>query len=74
MPGEPLVFVHVALVPEMADGIRYIKQMTGHKAQEDKAEAAMFYSISSTQAGLAGVELGNFLIKRVHSPSTNSST
>ena len=26
---------------------------------------ACFYSISSTQKGLAGIDLGNFLIKRV---------
>ena len=29
--------------------------------------AAVFYSISSTQKGLAGVDLGNFLIKQVRS-------
>lgn len=31
----------------------------------NKINAAVFYSISSTQAGLQGVELGNYLIKRV---------
>lgn len=31
----------------------------------NKVNAAVFYSISSTQAGLQGVELGNYLIKRV---------
>ncbi len=31
----------------------------------NKITAAIFYSISSTQAGLQGVELGNYLIKRV---------
>lgn len=31
----------------------------------NKINAAIFYSISSTQAGLQGVELGNYLIKRV---------
>lgn len=29
------------------------------------ANTAIFYSISNTQDGLNGVELGNFLIKRV---------
>lgn len=29
------------------------------------ADTATFYSISSTQKGLAGVDLGNFLIKQV---------
>ena len=32
-------------------------------AQE--ADTAVFYSISSTQKGLAGIDLGNFLIKQV---------
>lgn len=32
---------------------------------EEEAHAAIFYSINSTQPGLRGVELGNFLIKRV---------
>lgn len=36
-------------------------------AEEDanKINAAIFYSITSTQPGLQGVELGNYLIKRV---------
>ena len=36
-------------------------------SEEDvnKVNAAVFYSISSSQAGLQGVELGNYLIKRV---------
>ena len=29
------------------------------------ANTAVFYSISSTQEGLAGIDLGNFLIKQV---------
>ncbi|CAN1326628.1 Malonyl-CoA decarboxylase, mitochondrial [Linum perenne] len=32
---------------------------------ESEATCALFYSISSTQAGLAGINLGKFLIKRV---------
>ena len=30
-----------------------------------QANTAVFYSISSTQKGLAGIDLGNFLIKQV---------
>ena len=30
-----------------------------------EADTAVFYSISSTQKGLAGIDLGNFLIKQV---------
>ncbi|KAL1219277.1 hypothetical protein V5N11_028899 [Cardamine amara subsp. amara] len=32
---------------------------------ENQATCALFYSISSTQPGLAGINLGKFLIKRV---------
>lgn len=33
--------------------------------EKNKIAAAIFYSISLTQQGLQGVELGTFLIKRV---------
>ena len=39
--------------------------LTGAPAFDLSAtHAAVFYSISSTQRGLAGVDLGNFLIKQ----------
>ncbi|XP_039619432.1 malonyl-CoA decarboxylase, mitochondrial [Polypterus senegalus] len=68
MPGEPLVFLHVALTEEISDNIQTI--FGGRTSQEltedeNKIKAAVFYSISSTQVGLQGVELGNYLIKRV---------
>ncbi|EQC42306.1 hypothetical protein SDRG_00045 [Saprolegnia diclina VS20] len=65
VPDEPLVFVHVALVPEMATGMGYIKDATEGLEHEHDAHAAIFYSISSTQPGLQGVDLGNYLIKQV---------
>ncbi|RHZ42444.1 hypothetical protein DYB26_002291, partial [Aphanomyces astaci] len=65
VPDEPLVFVHVALVPRLADSMTYIKEATEQLADEHEANAAIFYSISSTQPGLQGVDLGNFLIKQV---------
>jgi len=34
-------------------------------SQESTATWAIFYAITSTQDGLAGVDLGNMLIKRV---------
>ncbi|XP_051513118.1 malonyl-CoA decarboxylase, mitochondrial-like [Myxocyprinus asiaticus] len=68
MPGEPLVVLHVALTEDIANNIQSIVREFGTlDANEDvnKINAAIFYSISSTQAGLQGVELGNYLIKRV---------
>ncbi|KAJ0405983.1 hypothetical protein ATCC90586_000799 [Pythium insidiosum] len=65
VPDEPLVFVHVALVKELANSMPYIKHETEHLEDESHAKAAIFYSISSTQKGLQGIDLGNFLIKEV---------
>ncbi|XP_040024512.2 malonyl-CoA decarboxylase, mitochondrial-like [Gasterosteus aculeatus] len=68
MPGEPLVVLHVALTEDISDNIQSIvREFATLDSEEDvnKVNAAIFYSISSTQAGLQGVELGNYLIKRV---------
>eukprot|EP00611_Tribonema_gayanum_P021817 TRINITY_DN4278_c0_g1_i1.p1 TRINITY_DN4278_c0_g1~~TRINITY_DN4278_c0_g1_i1.p1 ORF type:complete len:494 (+),score=180.61 TRINITY_DN4278_c0_g1_i1:183-1484(+) len=65
MPEEPLVFVHVALLPQLAHSMDDISRGTGHGCNEGAATCAIFYSITSTQRGLKGVQLGNFLIKRV---------
>jgi hypothetical protein len=63
LPDEPLVFIHCALVPTMASTMQEIHDHTGTDSNDPAA--AIFYSINSTQPGLAGVDLGNFLIKRV---------
>lgn len=44
-----------------------VREFATLDSEEDvnKVNTAVFYSISSTQAGLQGVELGNVLIKRV---------
>ncbi|XP_026114883.1 malonyl-CoA decarboxylase, mitochondrial-like [Carassius auratus] len=68
MPGEPLVVLHVALTEDIANNIQgIVREFSTLDTDEDvnKINAAIFYSISSTQAGLQGVELGNYLIKRV---------
>lgn len=68
MPGEPLVVLHVALTEDISDNIQSIvREFATLDAEEDmnKITTAIFYSISSSQAGLQGVELGNYLIKRV---------
>lgn len=46
---------------------RIVREFTTLYSEEDvnKINAAIFYSITSTQPGLQGVELGNYLIKRV---------
>ncbi|ETN24317.1 hypothetical protein PPTG_00696 [Phytophthora nicotianae INRA-310] len=65
IPDEPLVFVHVALMHEIASSMQSIRDETEQLSEDSQAYAAIFYSISSTQKGLAGVDLGNFLIKEV---------
>jgi malonyl-CoA decarboxylase len=65
MPDEPLIFVEVALVDGMAASIQALLDETQPTRDPRTADAAIFYSISNCQKGLAGVSFGNFLIKRV---------
>uniref|UniRef100_H3AWN8 Malonyl-CoA decarboxylase, mitochondrial n=2 Tax=Latimeria chalumnae TaxID=7897 RepID=H3AWN8_LATCH len=68
MPGEPLVVLHVALTDHISNNIQTIvKEFSSLDIEEDASSVttSIFYSISSTQKGLQGVELGNYLIKRV---------
>lgn len=65
MDDEPLIFVEVALVEEMASSVQSLLDPDAPVVRAEDAHAAIFYSISNTQKGLAGVSLGDFLIKRV---------
>ncbi len=65
LPDEPLIFVEVALLPEMADSIAPLIDKKSPVVPAEAARVAVFYSISNCQPGLRGVSLGNFLIKRV---------
>lgn len=62
---EPLIFVEVALVREIADSIAPILAAQRESMAPDRATTAVFYSISNCQRGLAGVTFGHFLIKQV---------
>ncbi|WP_240538264.1 malonyl-CoA decarboxylase [Rhodoferax sp. PAMC 29310] len=62
---EPLIFVEVALVDDMADAIAPLIESKPEAANADGTRTAVFYSISNCQPGLRGVSLGNFLIKKV---------
>jgi len=79
MEGEPLVVLHVALTKQISSSMsevlkdaRSVKNVARHSSeelldQEDDLESvntAIFYSITSTQAGLQGIELGTHLIKQ----------
>ena len=65
LPGEPLIFVEIALVPEMPAAIAPLIEKAALPVESKQFKVATFYSISNCQPGLRGVSLGNFLIKRV---------
>jgi len=65
LPNEPLIFVEVALLNDMADSITPLLDEAAAAEDLQKASVAIFYSISNTQTGLRGVSFGDSLIKRV---------
>jgi len=65
MPDEPLIFVEVALADGLAGQIQELLDPKAPALDPDEASAAIFYSISNTQRGLAGISFGSFLIKQV---------
>jgi len=65
LPSEPLIFVEVALLPEMPGAIAPLIDKGATPLPASTYKVAAFYSISNCQPGLKGVSLGNFLIKRV---------
>jgi malonyl-CoA decarboxylase len=65
MKNEPLIFVEVALMNKIANSVQEILDESLPTTNPEKANTAIFYSISNTQNGLRGVSFGNFLIKKV---------
>ncbi|MCX7174916.1 MAG: malonyl-CoA decarboxylase [Proteobacteria bacterium] len=65
MPMEPLIFVEVALTNRLADSVQSLLDENAPVFDAQRADTAIFYSISNTQAGLRGISFGNFLLKRV---------
>ncbi|KAL4233761.1 hypothetical protein ACF0H5_008439 [Mactra antiquata] len=84
MPREPLVVLHCALTNHISSSIHNIIGSRGYNSKSvdqdinidgpenrDNINTAIFYSVTSTQKGLQGVDLGNYLIKRVASELKN---
>jgi malonyl-CoA decarboxylase len=66
LPSEPLIFVEVALLPEIPTVITpLVDKKADTVDQPSQYKVAVFYSISNCEPGLRGVSMGNFLIKRV---------
>ena len=69
LPGEPLIFVEVALTEGLASAVqpllaRDVPDLL-QRERARQADTAIFYSISNCQDGLRGISFGNFLIKQV---------
>ena len=65
LPDEPLIFVEVALLPEMPAAIAPLIDKASTPLTPERFRVAAFYSISNCEPGLRNVSLGNFLIKSV---------
>ena len=65
MPGEPLIFVEVALTKGIPGSISGLLKTERDEIPAQEADTAVFYSISNCQEGLAGISFGNLLIKQV---------
>jgi malonyl-CoA decarboxylase len=62
---EPLIFVEVALTREIPAAIAPILSDRRDIVEPERANTAVFYSITNCQRGLTGVSFGHFLIKQV---------
>jgi malonyl-CoA decarboxylase len=65
MPNEPLIFVEIALTIGIATELPPLLDARAPELDLERADTAVFYSISNCQPGLAGVNLGTALIKQV---------
>jgi len=65
MPGEPVVFVEIALTTGTPTNMAELLERAGPDTRPEEADTAVFYSITSCQPGLAGINLGNELLKKV---------
>jgi malonyl-CoA decarboxylase len=65
LADEPLIFVEVALTTKIPGAVAPLLAQNREPLAPGTATTAIFYSISNTQRGLAGVSFGHFLIKQV---------
>ncbi len=61
LPNKPLAFIHVTLLNEMPRSMVDVKSAS----EDNEPRVAAFYSITNTEKGLVGIDLGNHLIKSV---------
>lgn len=63
MPGEPLVFVEISVCEEAPRTLEDVLALPS--VPEKPASVAVFYSITASQPGLGGLNLGGNLIRQV---------
>ena len=62
---EPLIFIEVALTRGMSAQVQPLLDVASPVAAPERADCAIFYSITNCQEGLRGTSFGNLLIKQV---------
>ena len=65
LPAEPLIFIEVALTRTISARVQPLLDVGSPIADEQRANCAIFYSITNCQEGLRGISFGNFLVKQV---------
>ncbi|MEQ1757253.1 MAG: malonyl-CoA decarboxylase [Vicinamibacterales bacterium] len=65
LPDEPLIFIEVALTRGMPARVQPLIDPDSPIGDAQRADCAIFYSITNCQEGLRGVSFGSFLIKQV---------
>lgn len=66
--NEPLLFVHVALTNDIPSSMTQVMDVIPN----DNPTCATFYSITNAQPGLAGIGLGEYLLKESIGVSTST--
>jgi malonyl-CoA decarboxylase len=62
---EPLIFIEVALTRGMSAQVQPLLDVSAPLGEPERADHAIFYSITNCQEGLRGTSFGNLLIKQV---------
>ena len=65
LPEEPIIFIEVALTRGISAQVQPLLDVRSPVAAPQKADSAVFYSITNCQEGLRGISFGNQLIKQV---------
>ena len=65
LPDEPLIFIEAALTDRISNAVQPLLDPNSRESDPERADCAIFYSITNCQNGLRGISFGNLLIKQV---------